>query len=72
MPQSVEGRINPFAQLKSRARSHHSQNALTLTGTVEDFLASRGKNTPLLGMELPGRVLLTMAAGQVAYEAPGD
>ena len=37
-----------------------------------DALASRGKNTPLLGMELPGRVLLTMAGGQVAYEAPGD
>ncbi len=35
-----------------------------------DGLASRGKNTPLLGMELPGRVLLTMAAGRVAYEAP--
>ena len=37
-----------------------------------DALASRGKNTPLLGMALPGRVLLTMANGQVAYEAPGD
>ena len=32
-------------------------------------LASKGKNTPLLGRELPGRVLLTMAAGRVAYEA---
>ena len=35
-------------------------------------LASRGKNTPLLGRELGGLVLLTMAAGQVAYEAPTD
>ncbi len=35
-----------------------------------DSLASNGKNTPLLGMHLPGRVLLTMAAGRVAYEAP--
>lgn len=35
-----------------------------------DTLASRGKNTPLLGMALRGRVLLTMAAGRVAYEAP--
>jgi dihydroorotase len=35
-----------------------------------DSLASRGKNTPLLGMALPGRVLLTLAAGRVAYEAP--
>jgi dihydroorotase len=33
-------------------------------------LASRGKNSPLLGMDLPGRVLLTMAGGRVAYEAP--
>ena len=30
-------------------------------------LASRGKNTPLLGRELPGRVLLTVAAGRLAY-----
>jgi len=35
-----------------------------------DALASRGKNTPLLGMELSGRVLLTMANGRIAYEAP--
>jgi dihydroorotase len=33
-------------------------------------LASRGKNSPLLGMDLSGRVLMTMAGGQVAYEAP--
>jgi dihydroorotase len=32
-------------------------------------LASRGKNTPLVGRELAGRVLLTIAGGQVAYEA---
>ena len=37
---------------------------------TSDTLASRGKNTPLLGMALRGRVLLTMAAGRVAYEAP--
>ncbi len=37
-----------------------------------DTLASRGKNTPLFGMDLPGRVLLTMAAGRIAYEAPVD
>lgn len=34
-------------------------------------LESRGKNTPLLGMELPGRVLLTIAAGRVTYDAIG-
>jgi dihydroorotase len=35
-----------------------------------DGLASRGKNSPLLGRELPGRVLVTMAGGRIAYEAP--
>lgn len=35
-------------------------------------LASRGKNSPLLGLDLSGRVLLTVAAGQVAYEARDD
>jgi len=35
-----------------------------------DGLASRGKNSPLLGMDLSGRMLLTMADGRVAYEAP--
>lgn len=32
-------------------------------------LLSKGKNSPLLGRELPGRVLLTVAAGRLAYEA---
>ncbi|HXI45714.1 MAG TPA: dihydroorotase [Candidatus Acidoferrales bacterium] len=35
-------------------------------------LASRGKNSPLLGMDLPGRVLLTVARGRLAYEAASD
>jgi dihydroorotase len=35
-------------------------------------LTSRGKNSPLIGMELAGRVLLTMAGGRIAYEAPLD
>jgi dihydroorotase len=35
-----------------------------------DALRSRGKNTPFLGRELPGRVLLTLAGGRIAYEAP--
>ena len=34
-----------------------------------DELASRGKNSPLLGRELPGRVLLTVAGGRLAWEA---
>lgn len=36
-------------------------------------LASKGKNTPLLGRDLPGRVLLTIADGRLAWEdVPGD
>ena len=35
-----------------------------------DALASRGKNTPLLGMDLAGPVMVTVAAGRIAYEAP--
>jgi dihydroorotase len=34
-----------------------------------DALASKGKNSPLLGRDLPGRVLLTVAHGRMAYEA---
>ena len=34
-----------------------------------DSLASRGKNSPLLGRELPGVVLLTVAGGRLAFEA---
>jgi dihydroorotase len=37
-----------------------------------DALASLGKNSPLLGRDLPGRVLLTIAGGRLAYEAPSD
>jgi dihydroorotase len=34
-----------------------------------DALLSKGRHSPLLGLELSGRVLLTMAGGRVAYEA---
>lgn len=37
-----------------------------------ESLASRGKNTPLMGRELRGRVLLTIADGRLAFEAPED
>jgi dihydroorotase len=37
-----------------------------------DSLRSRGKNSPLVGRELSGVVLLTMADGAVAYEAPSE
>jgi dihydroorotase len=33
-------------------------------------LLSRGRNTPLLGRELPGRVLATIADGRLAYRDP--
>jgi dihydroorotase len=33
-----------------------------------DRLRSRGKNSPLVGRELPGVVLLTIAAGRVAFD----
>jgi dihydroorotase len=36
--------------------------------TAESLL-SKGKNSPLVGLELPARVLLTMAGGRLAYEA---
>ena len=32
-----------------------------------ESLASRSRNTPLLGRELPGVVRLTLAAGRVTY-----
>ena len=35
-------------------------------------LRSRGRNSPLLGRTLPGRVLLTIADGRIAHEAPTD
>ncbi len=36
-----------------------------------EALQSRGKNSPLLGRDLPGRVLLTLAQGRLAYADPG-
>jgi dihydroorotase len=35
-----------------------------------ETLRSKGKNSPLLGRELSGRVLLTVASGRLAYEDP--
>ena len=35
-----------------------------------ESLLSKGKNSPLVGRELPGRVLLTVAGGRLAYEDP--
>ena len=43
------------------------------TWTVESgALASRGKNTPLAGHELAGRILLTVAGGRIAFEAESN
>jgi dihydroorotase len=38
---------------------------------TSEALASRGKNSPLLGRDLHGRVLLTVAGGRLAYDATG-
>jgi len=35
-----------------------------------ESLRSRGKNSPLIGRELPGRVLVTIASGRLAYADP--
>lgn len=38
------------------------------TWTVDEMsLRTKGRNTPLLGRRLPGRVLLTVAGGRIAY-----
>jgi dihydroorotase len=37
---------------------------------TEESLRSKGKNSPLIGRELSGRVLLTIAGGRLAYEDP--
>lgn len=37
-----------------------------------DALASRGKNTPLFGKALSGKILITLAGGHLAYEASAD
>jgi dihydroorotase len=35
-----------------------------------ETMLSKGKNSPLLGRELSGRILLTLAGGRLAYEDP--
>jgi dihydroorotase len=37
-----------------------------------EALASRGKNTPLTGRELGGRVVVTVAGGHLSYESAED
>ena len=56
----------------SRASRPTSSSSIAATRwTVEpEPLASQGKNTPLLGRDAAGRVLLTVAGGRLAYEAP--
>ena len=44
----------------------------TRWAVTSDSLLSRGKHSPLVGFDLPGQVLLTLAAGRVAYEAAAD
>jgi dihydroorotase len=75
--------VGPLAVLAGRSRRavaglvEHSTADLVVFDRSEpwtvtpDSLLSRGKNTPLLQRELGGRVLLTIADGRLAYEAPG-
>jgi dihydroorotase len=38
---------------------------------TSEALRSKGKNTPLIGTELQGRVLVTIAGGYVVYRVEG-
>jgi dihydroorotase len=38
-------------------------------GVSAETLASRGKNSPLVGSELAGRILMTLAGGRIAFAA---
>ncbi len=62
----------PSARVRRRrsGRPRRLRSARTGGPSRLTTLRSKGKHSPLLGMELPGRVLLTMAGGRVAYEAP--
>ena len=39
---------------------------------TEEALRSRGRNTPLLGRSLPGRVLVTIDRGRIAWTDPAE
>ena len=45
-------------------------NADLFWNVAPNTLRSQGKHTPFSGHELPGRVMATLVAGHVAYEAP--
>ncbi|MGZ8437815.1 MAG: dihydroorotase, partial [Candidatus Limnocylindrales bacterium] len=74
--------IGPLALLRGRSRRTVAGLVEGATADLVVFdrsaswavtpesLVSRGKNSPLLGAELRGRVLLTIADGRLAYEAP--
>ncbi len=55
---------------RARRRTSSSSTPVTAGRVTADALASRGKNTPLLGRELPGRIVLTVAQGRLAYADP--
>ena len=76
--------VGPAAVLGSRSRrgrpglSEGSPADLVVFDRADSWtvgaaeLRSRGRNSPLLGRTLPGRVLLTIADGRIAHEAPSD
>jgi dihydroorotase len=76
--------VGPAAVLGARSRREHPgltegaaadlvvfDRADRWTVTDREF-RSRGKNSPLVGRTLAGRVLLTVADGRIAFEAPAD
>jgi dihydroorotase len=76
--------VGPAAVLGSRSRrgrpglSEDASADLVVFDRADQWtvseadLRSRGRNSPLLGRTLPGRVLLTIADGRIAHEAPSD
>jgi dihydroorotase len=76
--------VGPAAVLGSRSRrgrpglTEGSRADLVVLDRADSWtvgaseLRSRGRNSPLLGRTLPGRVLLTIADGRIAHEAPSD
>ncbi len=62
----------PELDIEPRFATGYATVALaTLLGEKDtaESLASRGKNTPMLGRDLPGVVLATIAGGALAYQA---